>query len=279
MCCFPWACSLLMAFSTDFSWCSRRAVGAGGGWHCPALPGGAVRMRKRSPFPALPAPGCGEQGIATGSRVPHCCHQLWAGTLAWHSARPWWLSEPAQWHWAGPASPQGRAGLGPALGNPQGFLSMSHASLAQWWECVVRSFCLVCRGFASWESLSEGYFRFQSSFTFCHQDHQAVAAAAAPQCHTQGGDNPDPGWKVLRSPKSNWISVSSCKDPELKALNLWLPGKLLVKWVPWDHKLQGCGGIVWHFEGSLPYIFEILYLSGNILIKLLPLLVRIQKVK
>lgn len=32
------------------------------------------------------------------------------------------------------------------------------------------------------------------------------------------------------------------------------------------------GGIVWCFEDALPYIFEILSLSGNILIKALPLL-------
>lgn len=30
--------------------------------------------------------------------------------------------------------------------------------------------------------------------------------------------------------------------------------------------------MVWCFEDALPYIFEILYLSGNILIKPLPLL-------
>lgn len=66
----------------------------------------------------------------------------------------------------------------------------------------------------------------ENSFTFCHQ---AVAAAVPRVTPSVRGDNPDPGWRVLTSPKSSSISVSSCKDPKFKTLNLWLPGKLLVK--------------------------------------------------
>lgn len=150
---------------------------------------------------------------------------------------------PGCWGWI---QPHPGAGLGSAaLGKCTGMFS---ASLAQWWECLARSFFLFVEGLHPekafqrdvLDSMPVFLIGEENSFTFCHQ---AVAAAVPRVTPSVSGDNPDPGWKVPTSPKSNWISVSSCKDPKLKALNLWLPGKLLVKWVPWDYKLQDWGGL------------------------------------
>lgn len=104
----------------------------------------------------------------------------------------------------------------------QGMFSAMSLHHLQWCEYLGRSFFLVWRGLHPEKACQRDILDQIPVFLrggreqFYLLPSGPPGCGCCPSCHTQcqqSGDSPGPGWKVLTSPKSSWISLSGFKTP------------------------------------------------------------------